>query len=37
MSLLSKKVLIIGGNGYVGSYIASRLVQQKAAVSSLSR
>jgi nucleoside-diphosphate-sugar epimerase len=37
MSLLGKKVLVVGGNGFVGNYFASRLVQQAATVSCLSR
>jgi nucleoside-diphosphate-sugar epimerase len=37
MSLIGKKILVVGGNGYTGNYFAARLAQQLAAVSSLSR
>jgi nucleoside-diphosphate-sugar epimerase len=37
MSLLGKKILVVGGNGFVGNYFASRLVQQAANVLSMSR
>ena len=37
MSLVGKKILVLGGNGYVGNYFASRLVQQKATVMAMSR
>ena len=37
MSLAGKKILCVGGNGYVGNYLASRLVQSKATVQILSR
>jgi nucleoside-diphosphate-sugar epimerase len=37
MSLLGKKILIVGGNGFVGNYFASRLVKQAAQVSAMSR
>lgn len=37
MSLIGKKILVIGGNGYVGSYFAARLLQQSAIVSAMSR
>jgi nucleoside-diphosphate-sugar epimerase len=37
MSLVGKKILVLGGNGYVGNYFAARLVQQAAAVQAMSR
>jgi len=37
MSLIGKKILVIGGNGYVGNYFASRLVKQSATVFAMSR
>ena len=37
MSLLGKKILVTGGNGYLGNYFAARFVQQKASVMALSR
>ena len=37
MSLVRKKVLCVGGNGYVGNYLASRLIQANASVKILSR
>lgn len=37
MSLIGKKILVIGGNGYVGNYFAARLLQQSAIVSAMSR
>ena len=37
MSLIGKRVLILGGNGYLGNYFASRFVMEKATVMSLSR
>ena len=35
--LQGKKIVIAGGNGFVGSYVASKFIQHKAIVSSLSR
>lgn len=37
MSLLGKKILVVGGNGFVGNYFASRLVKQSAVVYAMSR
>ena len=37
MSLFGKKALVVGGNGFVGNYIAARMVQSGASVASLSR
>ena len=37
MSLLGRRVLVVGGNGYVGNYMAARMVQSGATVASLSR
>jgi nucleoside-diphosphate-sugar epimerase len=38
MSLLAgRKFLIVGGNGYVGSRLAAKLIQNEANVSVLSR
>jgi nucleoside-diphosphate-sugar epimerase len=37
MSLVGKKVLCVGGNGYVGNYLAARLIQANASVQILSR
>ena len=37
MSLIGKKILVIGGNGYVGNYFAARLLKQSAIVSAMSR
>lgn len=37
MSLIGKKILVIGGNGYVGNYFAAKLLQQSAIVSAMSR
>ncbi len=37
MSLSGKKILCVGGNGYVGNYFASRLIQAGATVQILSR
>lgn len=38
MKLLTKnKIFIVGGNGFVGNYLASRFVQHGAQVSVLSR
>ncbi len=37
MSLAGKKIILIGGNGFVGNYFASRLVNKNAEVSVLCR
>ncbi len=37
MALIGKTALFVGGNGFVGNYIAAKLVQQKANVYVLSR
>lgn len=37
MSLAGKKILILGGNGYLGNHFAVRLVQRQAKVYALSR
>jgi UDP-glucose 4-epimerase len=37
MSLAGKKILCVGGNGYIGNYFVSRLVQSKANVQILCR
>lgn len=37
MSLIGKKILVVGGNGYVGNYFVSRLVKQAATVFAMSR
>lgn len=37
MSLLGKKIVCVGGNGFIGNYFAARLIQSNAAVSILSR
>jgi nucleoside-diphosphate-sugar epimerase len=37
MSLVGKKILVLGGNGYVGNYFASRLVKEAGTVSAMSR
>lgn len=37
MNLIGKKVLILGGNGYLGNHFASQFVQQQASVIALSR
>jgi nucleoside-diphosphate-sugar epimerase len=37
MSLIGKNIICVGGNGFIGNYFASRLVQNKANVSILSR
>jgi hypothetical protein len=37
MSLVGRKILVVGGNGYVGSYFAARLVRQGAHVMAMSR
>jgi NAD(P)-dependent dehydrogenase (short-subunit alcohol dehydrogenase family) len=37
VSLAGKKVLVVGGSGYLGGYIARTLVARKAQVTSLSR
>jgi NAD(P)-dependent dehydrogenase (short-subunit alcohol dehydrogenase family) len=37
MSLIRKRVLIVGGNGYVGNYFGARFVREKATVMALSR
>jgi len=37
MSLIGKRVLIVGGNGYLGNYFASRFILEKASVMCLSR
>lgn len=37
MSLIGKKILVIGGNGFVGNYFASRLVKESATVYAMSR
>jgi nucleoside-diphosphate-sugar epimerase len=37
MSLLGRKILIVGGNGFVGNYVAAKLIDRKANVSILSR
>ena len=37
MSFIGKKILIIGGNGYLGNYFAARFVQGGAKVMALSR
>jgi uncharacterized protein YbjT (DUF2867 family) len=37
VSLAGKKVLVVGGSGYLGGYIARRLAANKAQVSTLSR
>ena len=37
MNLVGKKILVVGGNGYVGNYFASRLIKEGAAVSAMSR
>lgn len=37
MSLVGKKILVVGGNGFVGNYFASRLVKQSAMVYAMSR
>lgn len=37
MSLIGKRVLVVGGNGYLGNYLASRFVKEQATVIALSR
>ena len=37
MSFAGRKVLVTGGNGFIGNYFAARFVQQKATVMALSR
>ena len=37
MALVGRKVLIVGGNGFVGNFIASTLVKNQADVYVLSR
>ena len=37
MSFIGKRILVLGGNGYLGNYLASRFVQQKGTVMALSR
>lgn len=37
MSLVGKKILVVGGNGYVGNYFAARLIRQGASVMAISR
>jgi nucleoside-diphosphate-sugar epimerase len=37
MSLVGKKILVLGGNGFVGNYFAARLVREKASVMAMSR
>jgi hypothetical protein len=37
MSLLGKRILVIGGNGFAGNHIAAQLVSQQASVAVLSR
>lgn len=37
MSLVGRKILVVGGNGYVGNYFAARLVRQGAHVMAMSR
>jgi nucleoside-diphosphate-sugar epimerase len=37
MSLIGKKILVIGGNGFAGNYFASRLVKESAVVYAMSR
>jgi len=37
MSLAGKKVLCVGGNGYIGNYFVARLIQAQAQVSILCR
>lgn len=37
MSFIGKKILVVGGNGYLGNYLAVQFVKQKATVMALSR
>ncbi len=37
MSLLGKRILVVGGNGFAGNHIAAKLVSQQASVAVLSR
>ena len=37
MSLAGKKVVCVGGNGYIGNYFVSRLIQAQAQVQILCR
>ena len=37
MSFAGKRILVTGGNGYLGNYFAARFVQQQATVMALSR
>lgn len=37
MSLVGRKILVVGGNGYVGNYFAARLVRQGAQVMAMGR
>lgn len=37
MSLAGKKVVCVGGNGYIGNYFVSRLIQAQAHVQILCR
>ena len=36
-SLLGKKIFIIGGNGYIGNFIAAKMIQHQATVYCLTR